>query len=67
MACHENAGLCVSSQGLLVSAGGNIEPAALTKANWAALPDAIPTLSLVCVYQNVVPVIASNLEVGSAI
>ncbi|KAK9835560.1 hypothetical protein WJX74_002929 [Apatococcus lobatus] len=47
---------------LLVSAGGNIEPTALSKANWSALPDTVPTLSLVCVYQNVVPVIASNLE-----
>ena len=53
-------------QGLLVSAGGNIEPTALSKANWSALPDTVPTLSLVCVYQNVVPVIASNLEVRSA-
>ena len=48
-----------------MSAGSNIEATALGKANWGALPDTIPTLSLVCVYQNVVPVIASNLEVRS--
>ena len=53
----------LSAQGLLVSAGGNIEPTALSKANWSVLPETVPTLSLVCVYQNVVPVVASNLEV----
>ncbi|KAK9868721.1 hypothetical protein WJX84_001096 [Apatococcus fuscideae] len=54
--------ILVTFGGLLVAAGGNIEPSALGKADWSALPETVPTLSLVCVYQNVVPVIASSLE-----
>jgi tyrosine-specific transport protein len=35
---------------------------ALTKADWAALPDALPVMMLAFVYQNVMPVVVANLE-----
>ena len=50
-------------QVLLALASGGMETRALSRANWAAVPATLPVLSLAFVYQNVVPVIASNLEV----
>ena len=40
-----------------------MEARALWRTNWSAVPATLPVLSLAFVYQNVVPVIASNLEV----
>jgi len=53
----------VRPQVLLGLASGGMETRALSRANWAAVPATLPVLSLAFVYQNVVPVIASNLEV----
>lgn len=51
------------AQVLLGVASGGMEARALWRTNWAAVPATLPVLSLAFVYQNVVPVIASNLEV----
>ena len=50
-------------QGLVIAAAGGVQPAALARANWSAVPSTLPVLALAFVYQNVVPVIASSLEV----
>ncbi|KAK9846332.1 hypothetical protein WJX81_001708 [Elliptochloris bilobata] len=47
---------------LLALASGGMDSRSLARANWAAVPATLPVLSLAFVYQNVVPVIASNLE-----
>jgi tyrosine-specific transport protein len=49
---------------LLARAAGGAEPSALAAADWAAVPATLPTIALAFVYQNVVPVIASSLEVN---
>ena len=48
---------------LLGRAAGGADPSALAAADWAAVPATLPTIALAFVYQNVVPVIASSLEV----
>ena len=48
---------------LLGRAAGGAEPSDLAAADWAAVPATLPTIALAFVYQNVVPVIASSLEV----
>ena len=53
----------VPLQALLALASGGMEAAALGRANWAAVPATLPVLSLAFVYQNIVPVISSDLEV----
>ena len=50
-------------QALLALAGGGMDARALGRANWVAVPATLPVLSLAFVYQNIVPTIASNLEV----
>ena len=40
-----------------------MDASALGRANWAAVPATLPVLSLAFVYQNIVPVISSDLEV----
>ena len=50
-------------QGLLAAAAGGVSPDSLDKANWAAVPAALPTMVLSLVYHNVVPVICTQLEV----
>lgn len=52
-------------QGLLGSAAPGLDTHALLKANVAAVPKTFPVLSLAFIYHNVIPVIATNLEVGS--
>ncbi|KAK9810442.1 hypothetical protein WJX72_010819 [[Myrmecia] bisecta] len=56
-------GLIIASfLGLLGAASGNVQPAALLKADWHVLPAIFPVVSLAFVYQNVVPVVATSLE-----
>ena len=50
-------------QGLLAAAAGGISPQALDRADWGAVPQALPTIVLSLVFHNVVPVICSQLEV----
>ena len=42
--------------GLLAAAAGGVQPEALERADWGALPAALPVIALAFVYQNVVPV-----------
>ena len=53
----------VPLQALLALASGGMEASALARTNWAAVPATLPVLSLAFVYQNIVPVISSDLEV----
>eukprot|EP00898_Chlorokybus_atmophyticus_P007366 jgi/Chlat1/7630/Chrsp64S07164 len=55
-------GVVVSFLFLLAVAAGGVQPERLLAANWAAVPASVPVIALAFVYQNVVPVIASNLE-----
>ena len=48
-----------SFAGLLGAAAGGVDPAALARADWGALPRALPVIALAFVYQNVVPVSVS--------
>ncbi len=50
-------------QALVGFTAADVEPSLLTKANWAAVPATLPVISLAFVYQNVVPVITTQLEV----
>lgn len=50
-------------QALLAKAAGSVEPSALLSSHWEAVPATLPTIALAFVYQNVVPVISSSLEV----
>lgn len=43
---------------------GQVRPENLLQTNWSAVPKTLPVLSLAFVYQNVVPVICSRLEVS---
>ncbi|GJN10779.1 hypothetical protein PR202_ga28901 [Eleusine coracana subsp. coracana] len=45
-----------------VVASGNLQWSSLLEANFAAAPQSIPIIALSFVYQNVVPVICTNLE-----
>ena len=55
--------LLLGVQGLLWAVAGQIHPDNLFQTNWMAVPQTLPVLSLAFVYQNVVPVICSRLEV----
>lgn len=46
----------------MVVASGNLHWDCLLKANWEAVPSSIPVIALAFVYQNVVPVLCTNLE-----
>lgn len=39
-----------------------VDPAELAKANWEEVPGTLPVIALAFVFQNVVPVIVTNLE-----
>jgi tyrosine-specific transport protein len=47
---------------LLVVAAPGVEASNLLRADWSAVPDTLPVVALAFVYQNIVPVIVSNLE-----
>lgn len=51
-------------QGLLGTAVPGVDPTALTKANFGAVPKTLPVLSLAFVFHNIIPVIATSLEVN---
>ncbi|CAL1403451.1 unnamed protein product [Linum trigynum] len=55
-------GIIISFTGLVVVASANLHWDALLKANFEAVPMSIPIIALSFVYQNVVPVICTNLE-----
>ncbi|XP_038681400.1 tyrosine-specific transport protein [Tripterygium wilfordii] len=55
-------GIIASFTALVVVAGGNVQWDALLKANFEAVPMSIPIIALSFVYQNVVPVLCTNLE-----
>ncbi|CAN1145431.1 Tyrosine-specific transport system [Linum perenne] len=55
-------GIIISFTGLVVVASGNLQWDALLKANFEAVPMSIPIIALSFVYQNVVPVLCTNLE-----
>mmetsp|Transcript_24549 Transcript_24549/g.58353 ORF Transcript_24549/g.58353 Transcript_24549/m.58353 type:complete len:344 (-) Transcript_24549:77-1108(-) len=48
----------------VLTAGGvaDVDPQSLGEANWGAVPATLPVISLAFVFQNIVPVIVSNLE-----
>ncbi|KAK3127945.1 hypothetical protein QOZ80_7AG0580490 [Eleusine coracana subsp. coracana] len=56
------AGILTSFTSLVVVASGNLQWSSLLEANFAAAPQSIPIIALSFVYQNVVPVICTNLE-----
>lgn len=47
------AGVIASFLALLVSSASGLDPSLLAKANWEAVPDALPVISLAFVFQNV--------------
>ena len=53
-------------QGLLWAVSGQVHPENLLHTNWSAVSQTLPVLSLAFVYQNVVPVVCSRLEVSAA-
>ncbi|KAK2641048.1 hypothetical protein Ddye_022811 [Dipteronia dyeriana] len=55
-------GIIISFTALVVVASGELQWNALLKANFEAVPMSIPIITLSFVYQNVVPVICTNLE-----
>ncbi|XP_074289994.1 uncharacterized protein LOC141616763 isoform X1 [Silene latifolia] len=55
-------GIITSFTALVVVASGDLHFEALLKANFEALPSSIPIIALAFVYQNVVPVLCTNLE-----
>ncbi|GMG99966.1 hypothetical protein Nepgr_001806 [Nepenthes gracilis] len=55
-------GIIISFTALVVVAGGDLHWDALLKANFEAAPQSIPIIALSFVYQNVVPVLCTNLE-----
>ncbi|GAA0138269.1 hypothetical protein Leryth_004934 [Lithospermum erythrorhizon] len=55
-------GIIISFAALVGVASGNLHWDALLKANFEAAPSSIPIIALSFVYQNVVPVLCSNLE-----
>ncbi|OQU90424.1 hypothetical protein SORBI_3002G406700 [Sorghum bicolor] len=56
------AGILASFTSLVVVASGNLHWSSLLEANFAAAPQSIPIIALSFVYQNVVPVLCTNLE-----
>ncbi|PWZ15136.1 Tyrosine-specific transport protein [Zea mays] len=55
-------GILASFTSLVVVASGNLQWSSLLEANFAAAPQSIPIIALSFVYQNVVPVLCTNLE-----
>uniref|UniRef100_A0A0A8YA82 Tyrosine-specific transport protein, putative n=1 Tax=Arundo donax TaxID=35708 RepID=A0A0A8YA82_ARUDO len=55
-------GILASFTSLVVVASGNLQWNSLLEANFAAAPQSIPIIALSFVYQNVVPVLCTNLE-----
>ncbi|XP_071912109.1 uncharacterized protein [Coffea arabica] len=55
-------GIIASFTALVVVASGDLHWEALLKTNYEAAPQSIPIIALSFVYQNVVPVICTNLE-----
>ncbi|XP_059665495.1 uncharacterized protein LOC132311559 [Cornus florida] len=55
-------GIIISFTALVVVASGDLHWDALLKANFEAVPSSIPIIALSFVYQNVVPVLCTNLE-----
>ncbi|KAK4855404.1 hypothetical protein QYF36_006976 [Acer negundo] len=55
-------GIIISFTALVVVASGDLQWNTLLKANFEAVPMSIPIIALSFVYQNVVPVICTNLE-----
>ncbi|KAL8170852.1 hypothetical protein V2J09_022656 [Rumex salicifolius] len=55
-------GIVASFTALVVVASGDLHWEALLKANFAAVPISLPIIALSFVYQNVVPVLCTNLE-----
>ncbi|KAG8483605.1 hypothetical protein CXB51_022430 [Gossypium anomalum] len=55
-------GIIASFTALVAVASGGLEWDALLKANFEAVPMSIPIIALSFVYQNVVPVLCTNLE-----
>ncbi|XWS52637.1 hypothetical protein CRYUN_Cryun11dG0088100 [Craigia yunnanensis] len=55
-------GIIASFTALVAVASGGLEWDALLKANFEAVPISIPIIALSFVYQNVVPVLCTNLE-----
>nr|XP_027082146.1 uncharacterized protein LOC113704439 [Coffea arabica] len=55
-------GIIASFTALVVVASGDLHWEALLKANYEAAPQSIPIIALSFVYQNVVPVLCTNLE-----
>ncbi|XP_058008932.1 uncharacterized protein LOC110653316 isoform X2 [Hevea brasiliensis] len=55
-------GIIISFTALAAVASGEVQPDALLKANFEAVPMSIPIIALSFVYQNVVPVLCTNLE-----
>lgn len=55
-------GIIASFTVLVVVASGDLHWEALLKANFEAAPQSIPIIALSFVYQNVVPVLCTNLE-----
>ncbi|KAF0907398.1 hypothetical protein E2562_015889 [Oryza meyeriana var. granulata] len=54
--------ILASFMALVVVASGNLHWSSLLEANFAAAPQSIPIIALSFVYQNVVPVLCTNLE-----
>ena len=50
-------------QGLLGAAAPGVDPQALLKADFSAVPKTLPVLSLAFVFHNIIPVISTDLEV----
>lgn len=55
-------GILTSFTSLVVAASGDLHWEALLKTNLEAIPRSIPIIALSFVYQNVVPVVCTNLE-----
>ncbi|KAL9234835.1 hypothetical protein vseg_009659 [Gypsophila vaccaria] len=55
-------GIITSFTALVVVASGDLHFESLLKANFEAVPSSIPVIALAFVYQNVVPVLCTNLE-----
>ncbi|XP_030521145.1 tyrosine-specific transport system isoform X2 [Rhodamnia argentea] len=55
-------GILLSFAALVAAASGDVHWESLLKANFEAVPMSIPVIALSFVYQNVVPVLCTNLE-----
>jgi hypothetical protein len=50
-----------AAQALLSLLAPLVDVGSLARADWSAVPDALPVLALAFVYQNVAPVVATGL------